>query len=1140
MQFIEFPVSSTNIFPLANSHAGGQIMSEFNLRSRETVATDPSIEYNVGPSYAHSMKDFELQTQAGGADISGTAIQISAGRAIVNGHYVELLTPISIDIATVNYKAGLEGSPLLKGDLAVGLVMMYSNYTTLASSALTENEDGYYDGVRVVIVPEDSVKRPIDVPEASQMNEVNMHLLLGTFSFYSGAISNVKQNADKVRIFDASRIGDLNQSMSDIYVTKTDLDPHHFYVFADKRNSEDDPELDTWCQAEESLMKWDTNPRWTTDEPTDYVAHFEYDPIYKRTNLVLPHKQIDGAKNQHGQDIYMATKRYPIPNASFSLGSGGVVTPDYTQRVLHIEEMTNNFYRLPNGKMRKYLDKIESLDDLPPIPVADGSIQSLDISSVVNNVISVITEVIVTLDDNTTTNPNTITNQLRSIRTDIDEIASIIGASGIDNANSAISELNSVKNALMSIQNALSGDTGVLHYLDLATSDLRQSMYSQAATDIERATAGATFADNGLTPINTTSLNSILHDLDSAVNSLTAQKNALHTLPDGDGDIHDRITAVIGTSKSVPNSIRYCMGRLESVISTMNSLEETIVAYVDAEVERRVDEQSVLTSTVWSPGDYVVVASDQTQQQSEDGMYPSTMYVVNYGRIRAIGLVGQTEITIYVNDTKASEKYDLFMHKVPYSLAGGVELSRIAASSNPPTMADQLNFKYDQYYGAVHKDYFIATWVEPVYGDGSDTDTKVADKYINFFYTPIETDIQLTYITPPLMITGGMKLATDTSIGGFFNMTDSDSLLGNGYVVLDSEGHLRVADYNYLALGIEAQQLGQDMTDIGSGMDLQAIQDHLDQYVNDRICYPNATQIETSAKVPKDPHVIEITLNLPSTTEASELVIRNIGSRSGSSLYVHIQGSATSATTITFENCDKLRIDDTISGSPNIILDNVNLYYNANVLDRAYSISDLTLWYERDKSWDSQGSYWYPNPSSPNLQVDGMTVTLLGNIEETINYDPWSLQNPNDNHYSYALRGLTFASDGSIIGLSMLVADSSSANIELGRSVFRSNFSVPQTPGLAYPPTKMTHRLKVTGSFISSYWSYTESKFVIKETEFSALSQQYISDSQTELGSIAFVTDAYLVSHITGAADESNIDCWDLGQAHIFFGGAIE
>ena len=181
MQFTEFPVSSTNIFPLANSHAGGQIMSEFNLRSRETVATDPSIEYNVGPSYAHSMKDFELQTQAGGADISGTAIQISAGRAIVNGHYVELLTPISIDIATVNYKAGLEGSPLLKGDLAVGLVMMYSNYTTLAGSALTENEDGYYDGVRVVIVPEDSVKRPIDVPEASQMNEVNMHLLLVHF-----------------------------------------------------------------------------------------------------------------------------------------------------------------------------------------------------------------------------------------------------------------------------------------------------------------------------------------------------------------------------------------------------------------------------------------------------------------------------------------------------------------------------------------------------------------------------------------------------------------------------------------------------------------------------------------------------------------------------------------------------------------------------------------------------------------------------------------------------------------------------------------------------------------------------------------------------------------------------------------------
>ena len=38
MDFVKFPVDSTIIFPLANSSIGGQLLTEWNQKSRETVA----------------------------------------------------------------------------------------------------------------------------------------------------------------------------------------------------------------------------------------------------------------------------------------------------------------------------------------------------------------------------------------------------------------------------------------------------------------------------------------------------------------------------------------------------------------------------------------------------------------------------------------------------------------------------------------------------------------------------------------------------------------------------------------------------------------------------------------------------------------------------------------------------------------------------------------------------------------------------------------------------------------------------------------------------------------------------------------------------------------------------------------------
>ena len=71
MNFVTFPVSGTNIFPISNSKLGGQLLTEFNLRSIDTVATPSNLSYSVGPSFVHGKNDFDVQIQQ---DSSGNII----------------------------------------------------------------------------------------------------------------------------------------------------------------------------------------------------------------------------------------------------------------------------------------------------------------------------------------------------------------------------------------------------------------------------------------------------------------------------------------------------------------------------------------------------------------------------------------------------------------------------------------------------------------------------------------------------------------------------------------------------------------------------------------------------------------------------------------------------------------------------------------------------------------------------------------------------------------------------------------------------------------------------------------------------------------------------------------------------------
>lgn len=1065
MNIIAFPVGATNIFPLANSSAGGQLLTEYNLRSRESVDTIPSVKYFIGKSFTHSMDDFAVYSQRDGYDntISNTTIQIQPGRALVNGHYVELLAPINIDMNDANYLANKEGMQSLKGDIAVGLRMAYSTYQTLAGSALIENEDDYYDGVQVVLLPKDAVKLPQDVPGETEFTKVNMHLLLATFSYKNGAISTVNQNSEKVKCVDADRISNINDILSDTYISKAGLDPNKLYVFAGKSaNGRTIDGRDTWCEATDSLMVWDKTPTISTTVPSS-SSYFAYNETDGTVSLVLAHKQVDGMVNTSGQSVYFQDKVLTIPGANYDRETGGVVTPRYTQQVKQIKQQVDLMYRIPNGRMRLYIPVLTDRADLPVIPLGvDGSWPA-------------------------TTNEfaldlNSLRADVNTIRVDLDNLINTL----TDKINAGVaSESTKWTSDISDIRSTLNNIESRVRALEQAREDESGSTDYQAQIDALR---------DDLTELQT-SVTLIKDTLAQEVGRIA------HEVEDYLDEIDNRIDLTISilTNKVV-------------------NMQTDLTTYIDGVVKSAVDQFNLPAVWTWRPGDYIVVGEDLTVGATIDGRYPSTMYIVQPGKVQTVQYVGTVITTLTPSSAEYPQAYETMLRKVPRSLAGGVELASYTLSgeiSNPTAIPTY--WEYQTYNGTIGVDYFVARYKEV------DSATQ-NEKWTCYFYTPNTSNDRYSY-SEPLWITGGVPFATETSVGGFVNVPENS--YGNGYVRLNEKGYLELVDYELLLTGVLAYQLGQDRSE-GAGLSIAELQSILEEDVNDRVCFPNADQIQSAQESGLDPNVIHLYLTLPEA--AGTLTIHDIGSRYGASLYVHILGSATSATTLVFKNCDKLRIDSNIEGAPTIVFERVNFYYDAEVLNRVSSISNMTLWYERY------------NLTDPNLQVDGMTVTLIGRVESSETIDPWDSEYANDNHYAYALRSLTFASDGSIINVGLLVSDSTTANIDEGKSVFVSDFTLPQSIGIGYPSTKMTHRIKVTGSFVSHYYVVDENAYMMKSTEFSALTQKYntLTGANEVGGTISFYTDAQLVSHINGVPATTTVDSWDLNTPHFFTGGVVD
>lgn len=394
MHFITFPVASTNIFPLVNSKNGGQDLSEFNIRSVSSVGTDPKVKYFIGPSYVHSMQDFEISLLSGmdaptynssntyevgdycvyndityvcispvevpeefnkskwnKINIATSIIQLSSGKAVINGHYFESLVPVTIDLTLANAQLKQASQTALSGELCIGLRSYYSTETTMAGSMLVENEDNMYLGVQVVILPKADFITPSDSP--NDRNAVTADLKLGEFVYLNGSVSSasIKQSEDKVSYLPAERIGNFENVLSNNYISKASLDRNKLYVFSGLNGSDNN---NGWCQAVDSLMVWDKNPQLTREKPASTEATF-YQDTNQQIHLNIPHKQVH-MTDTSGEDLYYTSKDLAIPVADYSLGTPGTVTSEYTKKIKDIAEALTSYKQFTNGKQIKYVD----------------------------------------------------------------------------------------------------------------------------------------------------------------------------------------------------------------------------------------------------------------------------------------------------------------------------------------------------------------------------------------------------------------------------------------------------------------------------------------------------------------------------------------------------------------------------------------------------------------------------------------------------------------------------------------------------------------------------------------------------------------------------------------------------------------
>ena len=1024
MNFTRFPASTTNIFPIANSKTGGQLMTEFNLRSRESVATHDEVEYFIGPSYTHSLDDFTVRilTDELGVAISSTTLEITPGRALVNGHYIESLSNVTVDLAEANRELLSEGYSELKGRLAIGLRAMYSTEQTLAASMVVENNQHLMAGIQIVILPIEYLNGepraaqglfvlPEDSPDSDELE--SCHLKLAEFYYINGQIRSIEQNEKKIEVLDANRIGDFEHLLDEHYLSKDGLNPKKIYTLAGK--SEDGQKISgkpTWCDSTDSIFVWQKAAKLTTTLKDPDLDQAEFGIMYSDGTLInqtvqdetkakddtivlhIPHKAMDGGMwNAAGQEEWYKPRIMHLPQADYATGTPGTVSKSYTNSIKAIREAINNFYHLPAGHLRRYIEELaadrkdaEGNDQLPPINRAYWRAGDYVLVGKDNSVVSNSTNLVQAPSTIYVMLPPIVSRvKLRSTTPSyVDEVP--IGLDGVEVNRVVIQYPGTQYDTEEDIQNALST------YLDVDNDEVYNN------------------------------------DLGIYVNS------------------YDNVDSKIrGSYRQLSKENVYATG---------------------------VDDSATQT-----PIDILIEGFE-----GSDAYYDFQDYVT------------------------------LEVQEVPYQLEDGT-------------------WKYRTHY---------------------------------YYYVVTDTVSGSETYSDPILLTGTIPLATESMIGGFINVSDTD--LDNGYVYRDSDGHLRLLDYALLRSGVLAYQLGQDYS-FGPDMSTADIQTQLDEYVNDRVAFPTEEQLNEAILAGRNPNMIEIVLELPQEEAYSTINVENIDSRWGTFVHLIITGSADSYTTVNVRNCEKIKITigsttsqlDVEAGyGPVVNIENCNLFYDPTVIDyvhrcpRSYGdltdvsttgetlyedgyrgIENMTIWFERLEDAD------------PKIIVDGMTITEVESPIIPDDVDFWSVQVINDNHYYFGLQSITLNPQGDMVGCGLYMRNDMSANIEFGKTIAISPFTLPQGSGFAYPETAVTKQIKINGCFVTAYSAHDPKGYITMETKFTALTQRYISDASeggSERGTISFLSESSFIDDfiaVDGLENGSPIDGWEANSYHVFRGWTI-
>ena len=553
-------------------------------------------------------------------------------------------------------------------------------------------------------------------------------------------------------------------------------------------------------------------------------------------------------------------------------------------------------------------------------------------------------------------------------------------------------------------------------------------------------------------------------------------------------------------NKQFTQAIKEISEKVEEFRTTLNGKQ---ILYLSEK-----DSDTVLPpiNPAWNNGDYILVGQDFTADEAADGVRaPATLYVVLPGVVSEIEFVAKVDNS----DVPPVELTGACLGKITYNAD---DRDPEPSTSDDPTTYPVFFTDDDPIRGVPNTDYFLA-----VYIDGSN--------YSMYYYKVKAAGVRSysTYV----LLTGEIPLAQEDTIGGFLNV--STDYVDSGYVYRDEYGRLKLLDYQLLRSGVLAYQLGQDVT-LPSGLSASEVQTYLDEYINQRVAFPS----NTSLAVNTQPNMIHIYLYL--TAEEGEQVINlyDIDSRFNTGVYLHILGDALPSTTLNIYDCQKIRIDNDIAGTPTINVYRSNLYYDPYVMnyirgcvrdDQEFTgFEDIKLWYAMFDEGD------------PNLCVDNMTVSELDAPIIPDEIDFWNETEPNDNHYLTALHSITFDGSGNIVGCGLLVANNSTDNVDPGEKIVVGKFVLPQGSALSYPKACMTNQLKVTGTFVSAY--YADETWYTTNTSFSAITSTYDPYDMTETiaGNIAFHSVTTLINAQVGA---TSIPVWETDTYHIFYGGAI-